>query len=103
MVEISTCAGPSGSPSGAGDVLQDGIEQRAQIRAGGVQIQRRRTLAGGNVENRVFDGAFVGFEVNLQVEDSPTTSSQRASGRSILLMTISTFSFSSTCLSFTTT
>ena len=52
-----------------GNVFQDGIEQRAQIRAGGVQIQRCRTLAGGNVENRVFDGALVGFEVNQQVED----------------------------------
>ena len=70
MVEISTCAGPSGSPSGAGMYFRMASNSGRRSVPGRVQIQRRRTRAGGGVENRVIRCvAFVGVQVDQQVED----------------------------------
>ena len=54
---------------GRGDVLEDGLEQGLQINAGLVHAQRGCTLAGGHIQDGVIQGAFIGVQVDQQIQN----------------------------------
>ena len=98
MVEISTCAGPFISPSGAGMYLRiasnSGVRSSPGLRQSSV-AKPRRADANRIGQSSRSSGACISIS---RSSTSSTTSSQRASGRSILLMHTSTGSFSSSAL-----